>query len=102
HPPSLHEALPISEERVATLLMSISSRNSRRNLSATHFRLPMSRADLGNYLGLTVETVSRTLSRFQKQGLLVADKKEIIITDMDAMRKLADISLFDVARVGLA
>lgn len=86
-----------ADERVATLLLSISSRNNRRNLSATHFRLPMSRADLGNYLGLTVETVSRTLSRFQKQGLIEADKKEITITDMDALRKIGDMSLFDVA-----
>jgi CRP/FNR family transcriptional regulator len=86
-----------ADERVATLLMSISSRNGRRNLSVTSFRLPMSRADLGNYLGLTVETVSRTLSRFQKQGLIEADKKEITITNLDALRKLADISLFDCA-----
>ncbi|MCW8196611.1 fumarate/nitrate reduction transcriptional regulator Fnr [Proteobacteria bacterium 005FR1] len=86
-----------ADERVATLLLSISSRNGRRNLSVTSFRLPMSRADLGNYLGLTVETVSRTLSRFQKQGLIEADKKEITITNLDALRKLADISLFDCA-----
>lgn len=86
-----------ADERVATLLLSISSRNGRRNLSYTSFRLPMSRADVGNYLGLTVETVSRTLSRFQKQGLIEADKKEIKITDMEALRKIADISLFEVA-----
>ncbi|MGQ9427543.1 fumarate/nitrate reduction transcriptional regulator Fnr [Gilvimarinus sp. F26214L] len=84
-----------ADERVATLLLSISSRNGRRNLSVTSFRLPMSRADLGNYLGLTVETVSRTLSRFQKQGLIRADKKEITITDIEALRKIGDISLFE-------
>lgn len=86
-----------AEERVATLLLSISSRNAQRNLSPTSFRLPMSRADIGNYLGLTVETVSRTLTRFQKEGLIVADKKEIQITDIDALRKVADVRLFDVA-----
>lgn len=86
-----------ADERVATLLLSISNRNGRRNLSVTSFRLPMSRADLGNYLGLTVETVSRTLSRFQKQGLIAVDKKEITISDLDALREIADISLFDVA-----
>lgn len=79
-----------AEERVATLLTSISARNARRKLSGTRFRLPMSRADIGNYLGLTVETVSRVFSRFQKQGWLVVDKKEIEITDPDNLKSLAN------------
>ncbi|MBB6521408.1 fumarate/nitrate reduction transcriptional regulator Fnr [Pseudoteredinibacter isoporae] len=78
-----------AEERVASMLLSISTRNHRRHLSATLFRLAMSRADMGNYLGLTVETVSRVLSRFQKQGVLSVDKKEIEILDMDGLRKAA-------------
>lgn len=79
-----------AEERVATLIVSISSRNARRKLSGTHMRLPMSRADIGNYLGLTVETVSRVFSRFQKQGILQVDKKEIAIIDIDKLRELAN------------
>ncbi|WP_353410387.1 fumarate/nitrate reduction transcriptional regulator Fnr [Pseudoteredinibacter isoporae] len=78
-----------AEERVASMLLSISTRNHRRHLSATLFRLAMSRADMGNYLGLTVETVSRVLSRFQKQEVLSVDKKEIEILDMDGLRKAA-------------
>ncbi|MGH1469836.1 MAG: fumarate/nitrate reduction transcriptional regulator Fnr [Cellvibrionaceae bacterium] len=78
-----------ADERVATLLLSISSRNNRRNLSATHFRLPMSRAEIGNYLGLTVETVSRVLSRLQKNHLITADKKEITLLDLAKLRDLA-------------
>jgi len=78
-----------AEERVASLLLSISSRNNRRQLSSTHFRLSMSRADMGNYLGLTVETVSRVLSRFQKQNMLAVDKKDIEILEMDALRETA-------------
>lgn|SRR5690625_2798040 len=74
-----------ADERIATLLMSISRRNQRRNLSASRFRLPMSRADIGNYLGLTVETVSRVFSRLQKQGIIYADKKEIEILDRDEL-----------------
>ena len=80
-----------AEERVATLLISISARNAQRNLSGIRFRLPMSRADIGNYLGLTVETVSRVLSRFQKQNLLKVDKKEIEILDIDGLQELANI-----------
>jgi len=79
-----------AEERIATLLLSISNRNLRRKLSGTRFRLPMSRADIGNYLGLTVETVSRVFGRFQKQGLLNVDKKEIEVLDFDKLRALAN------------
>ena len=70
--------------------MSISNRNFRLKLSATRFRLPMSRADIGNYLGLTVETVSRVLSRFQKQALLKVDKKEVELLNLDKLREFAN------------
>ncbi len=79
-----------AEERVATLLLSISARNALRQLSGTRFRLPMSRADIGNYLGLTVETVSRVFSRFQKQGFLLVDKREIEIVNLNALQELAN------------
>jgi len=74
-----------AEQRVATLLVSIASRNARRRLSATQFRLPMSRTDIGNYLGLTLETVSRIFSRFQKLELLEVDGKEIHILDPERL-----------------
>ncbi|MEC8428871.1 MAG: fumarate/nitrate reduction transcriptional regulator Fnr [Pseudomonadota bacterium] len=79
-----------AEERIAALLLSISTRNYHRQLSATSFRLPMSRSDMGNYLGLTIETVSRVLGRFQKNDLLKVDKKEITILDMDALKQVAN------------
>jgi CRP/FNR family transcriptional regulator, anaerobic regulatory protein len=79
-----------ADQRVATLLISISARNKRRKLSAANFRLPMSRTDIGNYLGLTVETVSRVLSRFQKMGVLAVDNKEITIVDAEMLRSVAD------------
>ena len=79
-----------AEERIATLLLSISNRNQRRRLSGTRFRLPMTRADIGNYLGLTVETVSRVFSRFQKLGLLEVEKKEIEILQVQGLKNLAN------------
>ncbi|MEN0035953.1 MAG: fumarate/nitrate reduction transcriptional regulator Fnr [Cellvibrio sp.] len=79
-----------AEERIAALLLSISSRNSRRQLSANAFRLPMSRTDIGNYLGLTIETVSRIFTRLQKQDVIVVDKKEILIKNMDQLRNIAN------------
>lgn len=78
-----------AEARIATLLLSISARNNRRNLSANQFVLPMSRTDIGNFLGLTIETVSRIFTRLQKNNLIEVDKKEIVITDLDALRALA-------------
>ncbi|MCC6295230.1 MAG: fumarate/nitrate reduction transcriptional regulator Fnr [Pseudomonadales bacterium] len=80
-----------ADERLATLLLSISSRNAQRSLSGLRFRLPMSRADIGNYLGLTVETVSRIFGRFQKQRLLKVDKKEIEILDLEGLQELANV-----------
>ncbi|MEM1112707.1 MAG: fumarate/nitrate reduction transcriptional regulator Fnr [Pseudomonadota bacterium] len=80
-----------ADERVAALMLSISTRNARRKLSATQFRLPMSRVDIGNYLGLTVETVSRVFSRMQKLHILRVDNKEIEILDTDSLKGMANI-----------
>jgi CRP/FNR family transcriptional regulator len=84
-----------ADERVAALMLSISARNARRKLSATRFRLPMSRVDIGNYLGLTVETVSRVFSRMQKMNYLQVDNKEIEILDLDAIRELANVNVVE-------
>jgi CRP/FNR family transcriptional regulator len=81
-----------AEERVASLILSISSRNSSRNLAADCFYLSMSRSDIGNYLGLTIETVSRIFGRFQKQDIIQVNRREIVILKMDALRKLARVS----------
>jgi CRP/FNR family transcriptional regulator len=78
-----------AEQRIASLLLSISSRNARRKLSASAFRLPMSRTDIGNYLGLTVETVSRIFSRFQKIGLVSSPNREVSILDAALLRDIA-------------
>ncbi|WNO07589.1 fumarate/nitrate reduction transcriptional regulator Fnr [Teredinibacter sp. KSP-S5-2] len=80
-----------ADERVASLLLSISTRNSNRGLSANEFYLPMSRSDIGNYLGLTIETVSRVLSRLHKQGMIELDKKHVVIKDMDELKSTASI-----------
>lgn len=78
-----------AEQRIATLLLSISTRNSRRKLSSTSFSLPMSRTDIGNFLGLTIETVSRVFTRLQKQGTLEVNRKDIVINDLDQLRLIA-------------
>lgn len=78
-----------AEERVAALLLSLSKRHVRRHLSANEFQLPMSRTDIGNFLGLTIETISRVFRRLQQQDILAVDKKHIRIQDMEKLRILA-------------
>ena len=82
-----------AEERVASLLLSLSKRLKKQQLSPTRFRLPMSRADIGNYLALTVETVSRVFSRFQSFDLIVCDRKEIEIINLPRLTSLAHNTL---------
>lgn len=78
-----------AEERIASLLLSLSSRFQRRKLSATHFNLPMARNDIANFLGLAVETVSRVFTRYQNQGLLKARGRDVELLDMDALHAIA-------------
>lgn len=78
-----------ADQRIASLLLSISARNHSRGLSAEEFYLPMSRSDIGNYLGLTIETVSRVVGRLHKTHIIRLDKKHVNIIDMAALRNLA-------------
>ena len=74
-----------AEERLAAFLLSLSNRFKRRGFSATDFYLSMSRHEIGSYLGLAVETVSRLFTRFQEQGLVRVERKHIQIIDRDAL-----------------
>ncbi len=78
-----------AEERVATFLLKLSDRYKRRGYSASIFRLSMSRNEIGNYLGLAVETVSRIFSRFQKQHLIRVEGKEIEVLSLDTLRQIS-------------
>lgn len=77
-----------AEERVAAFLVSLSERFSRRGFSATDFFLSMSRQELGSYLGLALETVSRLLTRFQGENILKVDRKHVVITDLDRLKQI--------------
>jgi CRP/FNR family transcriptional regulator len=70
-----------AEERLAAFLISLSNRYRRRGFSATQFNLTMSRGDIGNYLGLALETVSRLFTRFQNEGLLKVERRNIELLD---------------------
>lgn len=70
-----------AEERLAAFLISLSNRYRRRGFSSTQFNLTMSRGDIGNYLGLALETVSRLFTRFQSEGLLKVERRNIELID---------------------
>jgi len=77
-----------ADEKLATFLLSLSKRFRDRGFSATDFQLSMSRGDIANHLGLAVETVSRVMSRFQDEGLVVIDGKAISLQKMDELEAL--------------
>ena len=78
-----------AEQRFAVFLVNLSARYAARGYSSTSFQLRMSREDIGNYLGLTIESVSRLLSRFKKQGLLTIDKREVTLLDPALLKAMA-------------
>ncbi|WP_420915871.1 helix-turn-helix domain-containing protein [Paraburkholderia monticola] len=77
-----------ADERVAAFLLDVSQRNAQRGYSWSEFNLRMTREDMGSYLGMTLETVSRTLSRFQKRGLIDTQGKHIRIVDLEGLRQV--------------
>ena len=81
-----------ADERLASFLVNLSSRLKARNFSETEFNLTMSRKDIGNYLGLTIETISRTFSRFQSEGLLSTQRKYVNIHKLHELKELAGIT----------
>lgn len=78
-----------AEQRFAVFLVNLSLRYAARGYSPTNFQLRMSREDIGNYLGLTIESISRLLSRFKKQGWLRVDKREVHLLDPVMLKALA-------------
>jgi CRP/FNR family transcriptional regulator len=79
-----------AEERLATFLLSLSKRYKSRGLSATEFNLPMSRQDIGNYLGLAIETVSRLFAQFQNAGLLRVNRRQVVLTDLEKLSSIVE------------
>ena len=78
-----------AEQRFAVFLVNLSARYAARGYSATRFQLRMSREDIGNYLGLTIESISRLLSRFKKLGLVHVDKREVELLEPARLKAMA-------------
>jgi len=79
-----------AEERVVAFLLSLSSRLQRRGFSPSSLVLRMSREEIGSYLGLKLETVSRAFSKLQANGLLFVCQRQIQITDPAGLQHVLD------------
>ncbi|MDP5111999.1 MAG: fumarate/nitrate reduction transcriptional regulator Fnr [Burkholderiaceae bacterium] len=77
-----------SEQRLAAFLINLSQRLAALGYSSTDFIMRMGREEIGNYLGLTLETVSRLFSRFARDGVIRVNQREIKILDMAALNEL--------------
>lgn len=82
-----------ADERLATFLISLSERFKNRGFSATDFFLSMSRSEIGNHLGLAVETISRIFTRFQEEGIICVERKHVQLLDQQRLQTLANANL---------
>lgn len=78
-----------AEQRLARFLLNLRERLLKRGFDGDQLRLPMTRQDIGNYLGLAFETVSRQLAHLQEIGMLHIDNKNIRLLDIDGLQTLA-------------
>ncbi len=78
-----------ADERLAAFLVMMSRRYAARGFSPRRFSLAMSRSDIGSFMRLASETVSRVLRRFQDDGLIAVDGRAIDIVDMASLEALA-------------
>lgn len=80
-----------ADEKLASFLLDMSNRAMLRGLPTSPVSLPMSRTDIADYLGLTIETVSRTLTRLRQKNLIQLPLSgQVVLVDMAKLRELAD------------
>ena len=79
-----------AESRLAAFLLNLTQRLQARGFSGSALILRMTREEIGSYLGLKLETVSRTFSKFQEDGLLEVKQRHIHILDENALRQLLE------------
>jgi len=78
-----------AEEKLASFIYSLYLRYAQRGHTSLNIKLSMSRSDIANYLGLTIETVSRILTRMQETEILSVKGKYISIKNISALTRLA-------------
>jgi len=89
-----------AEQRFAVFLLNLGTRYAARGYSASQFQLRMSREDIGDYLSLTIESVSRLLSKFRKQGWVAIENRAVRILDRAALEALSTGAMADADYAG--
>jgi CRP/FNR family transcriptional regulator len=77
-----------AEARIAAFLLDLSQRYRQRGYSSTEFVLRLTRREIGSYLGMQLETVSRLLSRFQSKGLIKIEERVVQLLDLRALKAM--------------
>ena len=80
-----------AEERLAAFLLNLVQRLHARGFSQSDLVLRMTREEIGSYLGLTLETVSRTFSKFADDGLIAVNQRHIHIQNADALKRMVNL-----------
>jgi len=78
-----------AESRLAGFLVGLARRRERQGLAGDRLPLPMTRTDLANHLGMTLECLSRVLSRLSRRGVITAARREVTQNQPDALRAMA-------------
>ena len=79
-----------AEERLAAFLLDLMERLRLRGFSTSSLVLRMTREEIGSYLGLKLETVSRTFSKFVEEGIVEVKQRHVRILDTDALRRIVN------------
>lgn len=81
-----------TDERIASFLLMLFRREERHGRDGRHLQLPMTREDIADYLGLTVETTSRLFTRFKNDGLIAEPRRNAIqLLDLETLGELAGL-----------
>jgi CRP/FNR family transcriptional regulator len=79
-----------AEERLAAFLLNLVQRLQARGFSRSALILRMTREEIGSYLGMKLETVSRTFSKFAEDGIIEVKQRNIVILDAEALRRIVN------------
>jgi CRP/FNR family transcriptional regulator len=82
-----------AEERLAAFLLNLVQRLHERGFSSSDVVLRMTREEIGSYLGLTLETVSRTFSKFAQDNIITVNQRHIHIQDSKALQRMVNHEL---------
>jgi CRP/FNR family transcriptional regulator, anaerobic regulatory protein len=79
-----------AEERLAAFLLNLTQRLQARGFSPQEMVLRMTREEIGSYLGLKLETISRGFSKFVAEGIVEVKQRQVRILDAAALRQIAN------------